>query len=124
MIVFNKEKSAPPQQGGQVNARKSVKRFWDAIEGRYVEEKINSKSLQWGAAIGLLVIALIYNTYRGMFQVRHLANLNRELTELKIEHMTISTELMNSRRLSTIEDRLAAEGVQIEVSKTAPILIK
>lgn len=124
MALFKKETPIAPQQGGQVNTRETVAKFWDAVEGRRIEDKLNNKSLRWFVATALLVISIIYINYQGMFKVRQLSNLNRELTELRIEEMTISTELMNSRRLSTIETRLEAEDIKIEISKTSPILIK
>lgn len=125
MAIFKKKKSsALPQQGGQINSGSSTKKFWDTIEGRYVEDRFSSKSLSWLASFAVLVLAIIFVNYLGMFKVRRLSDLNRDLTELKIEHMTISTELMNSQRLSTIEKRLEAEGIGIEVSKTSPIALK
>lgn len=124
MAQLRYEGSVPPQQGGQVNTRVSKIRIWDAIEGRYIENRISSRSLLWVIAIGLLLIAMIGVNFYGMYNVRRLSSLNRELTELQIEHMTISTDLMVSRRLSTIEGKLAEEGVELEISRTAPILIK
>lgn len=123
MAIFKKKGSALPQQGGQVNSGSSKKKFWDTIEGRYVEDKFSKKTLSWVVSFAILVLLIILVNYLGMFKVRRLADLNRELTELKIEQMTISTELMNSQRLSTIEKRLEAEGIDIEVSKTSPIAL-
>lgn len=112
-----------PAQGGVENRRRKRK-VWDLLEGRFLELGLSKRVLHWCLALFISVLLLIYNNYVGMMRVREISNLNKALTELRIEQASISTELMNAKRLSNIERRLHEEGLTLSVPKSSPIIIK
>lgn len=115
--------SEGPAQGGVENRRKK-RRIWDFLEGRSLEMGISRRALRWSLALLGTTLFLIYNNYVGMMRVRQLSDLNKELTELRVVQVSVSTDLMHATRLSNIEQRLHEEGLTLSVPKTSPIIVE
>lgn len=112
-----------PAQGGVEN-RRQKRKVWDFLEGRSLEMGLSKRTLHWSLALLAATLFLIYNNYVGMMRVRQLSNLNKELTELRVVQVSVSTDLMHATRLSNIEQRLHEEGLSLSVPKTSPIIIE
>lgn len=113
-----------PQQGGVQDRKDRKNRFWDTVEGVGLERRFSSSTIAWIIAIALFAVAHIANNYSGMRKIGQISELNKELKELRMEHVTVSTQLMGEQRLSSIEEHVKNEGLTIEIPKTSPIVIE
>lgn len=73
---------------------------------------------------GTLFVLLTANNFYGLLKIRTISRQRKELKELQMEYVTISTKLMSEKRLSSIEDRVKEEELGIEIPKTSPIEIE
>lgn len=112
-----------PQQGGVKDRKDRRNRVWDMIEGFGIERSFSGEAIAWIVAIALFAIAHIANNYSGMRKISQISEYNKELKDLRMEYVTVSTQLMGEQRLSSIEERVKSEGLTIEIPKTSPIVI-
>ncbi|MDO5017424.1 MAG: FtsL-like putative cell division protein [Porphyromonas sp.] len=113
-----------PQQGGTEDRKTFTEKFWYFVEGRILARAFGGRMILWIVAITLFAIAQVAFTYSGMRKIRMISNNSAEIQELKIAHITLSTELMDDSRISSIEERVESSGLTISTPKTAPIVIE
>jgi hypothetical protein len=74
----------------------------------------------------IVFLAVLYIGNR--YQMEHLldrqADLMYELKELKYEAITTSSELMNMSKQSEVMERVHEAGIELEVLKTPPRILK
>ncbi len=112
-----------PRQGGTEDRRAFVNRFWDFVEGHILEKAFNTKMISWIVAVALFAIFLVAYNYSGMRKIRLISDNNTELQELRMEYITISTELMDDSRITSIEERVSEAGLPLTTPKTPPIKV-
>lgn len=66
--------------------------------------------------ITFLAICYIANIYYSEKNIRDINKLNRELKELRFEHITIKSELMIMSRQSDISDKLKGTGMKESIT--------
>ena len=78
----------------------------------------------WIVAFALLFILQGINSYTLLRGKKEIAQRNREINELRMEQVTVETTLMGARRLSSIEQRVRDEDLDLSIPKTPPIVVK
>lgn len=74
--------------------------------------------------IVILTILYIDNRYSSQQELIEIDRLKKELTDIKYDALTISSELTEKSRQSRIEEYISAEGTQLQTASTPPYLIK
>lgn len=101
--------------------------FWDRMgdfwEGHFLVRSMTPRNLRWVVAVVLFCLLSTWNSYRSLRQKNRIDRLDREITELRMEYVSTSSSLMGARRLSSIEQRVSEEGLEISIPKNPPIII-
>ena len=74
--------------------------------------------------IMVLIIFYIHNRYACQQQLIEIDRLKKELTDIKYDALTRSSELMERSRQSKIEDYVKAKESDLQTSTQPPYLIK
>lgn len=74
--------------------------------------------------IVFLTILYIDNRYSSQQELIEIDRLKKELTDIKYDALTISSELTEKSRQSRIEEYLKTENTGLETATTPPYLIK
>ncbi|MGQ1890894.1 FtsL-like putative cell division protein [Thermophagus sp. OGC60D27] len=98
--------------------------FKEFLHGRFLAGKELGR--HWGFMTFIVFLAFLYIGNR--YQMEHLldrqADLMKELKELKYEAITTSSELMNMSKQSEVMERVRKAGINLEVLKTPPRILK
>ncbi|WP_016777635.1 FtsL-like putative cell division protein [Anaerophaga thermohalophila] len=98
--------------------------FKEFLHGRFLAGK--GLGQHWGFMTFIVFLAVLYIGNR--YQMEHLldrqADLMYELKELKYEAITTSSELMNMSKQSEVMERVHEAGIELEVLKTPPRILK
>lgn len=113
-----------PQQGGMEDRRAFVNKFWNFVEGQILEKAFNGRMISWIVCITLFAIFQVGYNYAGLRKIRTIAKNNATLQELRMEYITLYTELMDDSRITNIENKVEEAGLSICTPKTAPIVIE
>ena len=113
-----------PQQGGVEDRKAFVNKFWDFVEGHILERAFNGRMIAWIVAIALYAVVQVAYNYSAMRKIRMISTNNTTLQDLRMEHITLSTELMNDSRITSIEERVEVAELSICTPTTAPIEIE
>ncbi|MDR0938668.1 MAG: hypothetical protein LBN29_04825 [Mediterranea sp.] len=74
--------------------------------------------------IMVLIIFYIHNRYASQQQQIEIDHLKRELTDIKYDALTRSSELMEMSRQSHIEEYISNKGSELRTPTSPPYLIK
>ena len=74
--------------------------------------------------IVILTILYIDNRYSSQQEIIEIDRLKKELTDIKYDALTISSELTEKSRQSKIEEYISNKGTHLETAATPPFLIK
>lgn len=74
--------------------------------------------------IVIMTILYIDNRYSSQQELIEIDRLKKELTDIKYDALTISSELTERSRQSRIEEYISSKGTPLEVADTPPYLIK
>ncbi len=107
----------------RLNRQTFLDRLGDFWEGKYLVRSMNTHSLRWVVALALFCLVSIFNSYHSLRQKNKVDQLDREITELRMEYVSASSSLMGAQRLSAIENRVRKEGLDISIPKNPPIII-
>lgn len=72
----------------------------------------------------VLVIVYINNRYECQLQLIEIDNLKKQLTDIKYDALTRSSELMERSRQSRIEEYIATKESDLQTSTNPPYLIR
>lgn len=112
-----------PQQGGTEDHRTWVNTFWDYVEGHILERTFNGRMIKWIIAFTAYAMLKVSFNYNGMRQIYTISDNNTKLQSMRMEYISITTDLMDDSRITSIEDRVAKAGLTITTPKTAPIVV-
>ncbi len=98
--------------------------FKDIINGGFFSK--SSMSKHWPYLLFIVFLAMIYinNHYAVEKLLKDQVTINQELKELKYEAITTSSELMQMSRQSEVLRRVEAAGLELDVLKTPPRILK
>lgn len=74
--------------------------------------------------IMILTVWYIDNRYKSQQELIEIDRLKKELTDIKYDALTRSSELMEQSRQSRIEEYISNEGSHLETATNRPYLIK
>jgi len=123
MAFRNTKEKAQPKPKKNVKRKKSGK--WREIVGGDILAA-GFFSRQIGLFVLIVILAMIYiqNRYAYQQQMIELDLLKKELTDIKYDALTRSSQLMERSRQSKIEEYIQREQSELEIATTPPFLIK
>lgn len=74
--------------------------------------------------IMILTVLYIDNRYSAQQDLIEIDKLKKELTDIKYDALTRSSELMEKSRQSKIEEYVASEGSELQTATSRPYLLK
>ncbi|HIZ05282.1 MAG TPA: hypothetical protein H9818_05445 [Candidatus Phocaeicola gallistercoris] len=74
--------------------------------------------------IVILIILYINNRYESQRELIEIDKLKKELTDIKYDALTVSSELTQRSRQSRIEEYVSTQGTPLETAAIPPYLIK
>lgn len=92
----------------------------DVVFGRIISHDLLVRHWKKIAVGLLLIMVYISNRYTCQQRLAEINSLERQLTDLRYESMTISSELMGSSRQSQVKELVESKGIDLEESKQPP----
>ena len=112
-------------KGDTKNEHKSANITWGSIlGGDILAHSFLKRQANLLILIVLLTILYIDNRYSSQQELIEIDRLKKELTDIKYDALTISSELTERSRQSRIEEYIATEGTPLQTAATPPYLIK
>ena len=97
--------------------------FKDILSGNVLSHDWLKKQYKLILLISVLVFLHIYSDYQSQRQQKQLSDLRKELLDVQITHLTISAELTEKTRQSSVARLLKANGSKLKESNTPAIRI-
>ncbi len=94
--------------------------FWSVLRGDILREDFLAKNGKVIILALLMIFFLIGNRYTAIQKLREIEKLQKQLTDLKYEHLSISSELTGNSRPSQIEQLVKEQNLDLEGAKTPP----
>lgn len=108
----NKNKSKKSKVGNTARSLQSI------LGGGFLANKKTAENLPFLLFLALLAIIYIGNSYAAEKNIRKIEKLQKELKELRYEHIYTKSKLMSKSRQSEVAESLSEEG--IKESRTPP----
>ena len=121
---MNNKHSGQTLKGGRLNETTVKDRIWQVTQGTFLEKMFTFRNAMWLIAFVLLIIAQNANSYTLLRNKKEVASLAKEISELRMEKITVETTLMGAHRLSSIENRVQEENLDLSIPKNPPIIIE
>ena len=97
--------------------------FREILNGEIFNRAIFSKQVGYVFFVTFLAFCYIANHYKVEELITRLAEVNKELKELRSEAITTSSQLMNISKQSEVMHRLQKEGIDLEPLTDPPRLL-
>lgn len=95
----------------------------DIINGNILTKKFLKKQYPLLIMIAILAFLYVDNRYYCEKQLSKVLKLKRELQDIKYESLTLSAELMETSRQSSIRTMVKERGLTLKESSTPPVVI-
>ena len=95
----------------------------DIINGNILTKKFLKKQYPLLIMIAILAFLYVDNRYYCEKQLSKVLKLKRELQDIKYESLTLSAELMETIRQSSIRKMVKERGLTLKESSTPPVVI-
>jgi hypothetical protein len=96
----------------------------DVLNGSIFTKKFLRKQYALIALLVILSVFYIDNRYTSEKQIKRIAELKKEVQDVKYESLTISAELMGITRQSNILKLLESKNMKLRPGETPPIVIE
>ena len=123
MAFRNTTEAKNPKATATKKTKKGGK-WREIVGGDILAAGFFSHHLKLFVLIMFLVIIYIQNRYAYQQQMIELDRLKKELTDIKYDALTRSSQLMERSRQSKIEEYIQRENSELEIATTPPFLIK
>lgn len=90
------------------------------LDGTFFYKSLIKKNLSYIIFCSLLLVFYIGNRYKCEEQLTNIAQLEREITDLRYESITTSAELMSVSRQSEVSRLVKDRGLELKESRKAP----
>ena len=101
------------------------KALTDIFKGRGISNEVLINRWRSIAVFVILVLIYISNRYTCQQKIAEIGSLEKQLTDIRYEALTLSSELMGSSRQSQVQELIESKGILLEESKQPPFkLIK
>ena len=96
----------------------------DILNGNILTKKFIRK--QYLLIIMLVVLSIVYidNRYSSEKQIAYAATLKKNIQDAKYESLTISADLMEISRQSSIRKLMQSKGMKLKPSNTPPVVVE
>lgn len=96
----------------------------DILNGNILNKQFFRR--QYKLMLLLVAISIVYidNRYASEKQLLYSIEINKKIQDAKYESLTISAELMEITRQSSIMKMLAEKGIELKQGKTPPVVIE
>jgi len=123
-MAFRNTKEEKKKPKATTKKAKKVSKWSEIVGGDVLAAGFFSRHLKLFVLIMFLVIIYIQNRYAYQQQIIELDRLKKELTDIKYDALTRSSQLMERSRQSKIEEYIQREQSELEIATTPPYLIK
>ena len=123
-MAFRNTKEAKKPKATTTKKTKKSGKWREIVGGDILAAGFFSHHLKLFVLIMFLVIIYIQNRYAYQQQMIELDRLKKELTDIKYDALTRSSQLMERSRQSKIEEYIQRENSELEIATTPPFLIK
>ena len=107
------------------NKRRPNRHSWKSfIGGDILATEFVRRQAKLLGLVMLLVLFYIHNRYECQQQMIRLEDLKEELTDIKYDALTRSSELMERSRQSRIEEYISTRESDLQTATTPPYLIR
>lgn len=106
--------------GTKKRKKKKENTFLYILGGGILKEDFILKHTKMLVLIVILVFFFIGNRYTCMQKIREIDRLKQELSDLRFEALSISSELTGNSRQSQIEALVEQKGLELEGAKSPP----
>lgn len=96
----------------------------DILNGNILNKQFFRRQYKLMLLIVVISIMYIDNRYASEKQLLYSIEINKKIQDAKYESLTISAELMEITRQSSIMKMLAEKGIQLKQGKTPPVVIE
>ena len=104
--------------------KKSHASWRNIIGGDILATEFFRRQTKLGVLIMVLILFYIHNRYVCQQQMIEIDKLKKELTDIKYDALTRSSELMELSRQSRIEEYIKTRDSQLQIATNPPYLIK
>ena len=119
-----KEQNAKKQKKQKENASPNHMSIRSILGGDILANDFFKRQTSLLILIMVLTILYIDNRYTSQQELIEIDRLKKELTDIKYDALTRSSELMEKSRQSRIEEYISAAGSHLETATNRPYLIK
>lgn len=96
----------------------------DILNGNILNKQFFRRQYKLMLLIVVISIMYIDNRYASEKQLLYSIEINKKIQDAKYESLTISAELMEITRQSSIMKMLAEKGIELKQGKTPPVVIE
>lgn len=107
-------------KGSKKNKKETKNGLWGILRGDILKEDFLAKNGKLIILVVIMTFFLIGNRYNAIQKLREIEKLQKQLTDLKFEHLSISSELTGNSRPSQIEQLVKEQNLDLEGAKTPP----
>jgi len=93
------------------------------LSGGILKEDFIVKHTRMIILIVVLLVFFIGNRYTCLLKLRQIDQLQKELQEIKYESIHVSGQLIESNRMSQIEQLVKSQGLKLESTKSPPYIL-
>jgi len=97
--------------------------FNEIFDGSFMTKDALRRNLKLILLIVACIFVYISNHYAVIMKLSEIDTLQKELTDVKYEALTISSQLMRESRQSFVRDMVTERGLELEDSNTPPFTI-
>jgi len=112
-------------KGQKVKAKKNSYRTFinEIFDGSFMTRDALRRNIKLILLIVACIFIYISNHYAVIMNLSEIDTLQKELTDVKYDALTISSELMRESRQSYVRDKVNERGIGLEDSKIPPFTI-
>ncbi len=97
-----------------MSEERDVQRKWNAgkwLRGSFLADERNAAHWPFLLYLGLLALISIYSAHSADRKVFRVAELRKELKELKSQYVSTRSQLMNATKLSVVSEKVKDQGL-------------
>ncbi|HEY5499958.1 MAG TPA: FtsL-like putative cell division protein [Bacteroidales bacterium] len=119
------DSTAKKDKGQKVKVKKNSYRTFinEIFDGSFMTKDALRRNIKLILLIVGCIFIYISNHYAVIMNLSEIDTLQKELTDVKYDALTISSELMRESRQSYVRDKVNERGIGLEDSKIPPFTI-
>ena len=123
-MAFRKKEDKDKKKDNARQTNKKSSKWREIVGGDILATGFFSRQAKLIILIMILTMFYIQNRYAHQQQIIELDQLKKELTDIKYDALTRSSELMERSRQSKIEEYISKKESELQIATNPPYLIK